>query len=60
VRKRYEELSALAKTFARQAHAATSEPVAAELWLIAKEYQAMAAKLADGRLPDIGDPPRWS
>jgi hypothetical protein len=32
--------------------------VAQELWKIAQEYQAEAAKLNGGTLPDIGDPPR--
>jgi hypothetical protein len=30
--------------------------VAQELWKIAQEYQAEAAKL--GKMPDIGDPPQ--
>jgi hypothetical protein len=32
--------------------------VARELWKMAQEYQAESAKLDDGRLPDLGNPPR--
>jgi hypothetical protein len=43
---------------ARCARSASTKQVARELWEIAQEYQAEAAKLDSGRMPDIGDPPQ--
>jgi hypothetical protein len=31
--------------------------IAYQLWLTAMDYQEKAAKLNDGKLPEIGDPP---
>ena len=53
----YEEASALAKIYARQARLAASKDVAADLWRMAREWQTQAAKLNTGKLPDIGEPP---
>jgi hypothetical protein len=46
----------LAIMSARNARISTDKRVAQELWKMAQEYQAEAAKL--GRMPDIGDPPQ--
>jgi hypothetical protein len=35
-----------------------TKQAARELWKIAQEYQAEAAKLDNGRMPDIGEPPQ--
>jgi hypothetical protein len=43
----------------RNARYTSNKQTACELWKIAKEYRAEAAKLGDGGLPDVGDPPRW-
>jgi hypothetical protein len=51
----YDDLVELARMCARNAHGTTSKDVADELWQMAKEYQAQAAKL--GTLPEIGDAP---
>ena len=48
----------LAVMSARCARGASTNRVAQELWEIAREYQAEAAKLNGGMLPDIGDPPQ--
>jgi hypothetical protein len=42
---------------ARNARSASTEQVARELWKMAQEYQAEAAKLGKGRVPDLGSPP---
>jgi hypothetical protein len=55
----YEQLVELAKLCANQSHVSFSKETAAELWRMAKEYQADAAKLDGGNLPDIGKPPPW-
>jgi hypothetical protein len=47
----------LAVMSARRARGASNRQTARELWKIAQEYQAEAAKLNGGTLPDIGDPP---
>jgi hypothetical protein len=47
----------LARICAMNARAANSEQVATELWRMAREYQAEAAKLDRGNVPDIGKPP---
>jgi hypothetical protein len=52
----FSEGSELATMSARNARISTSKEVARELWKMAQEYQAEAAKL--GRMPDIGDPPQ--
>ena len=51
----YSEVLELAIMSARNARLASTKQVAQELWKIAQEYQAEAAKL--GETPDIGDPP---
>jgi hypothetical protein len=48
----------LAVMSARCARGASNKQTARELWKIAQEYQAEAAKLNGGTLPDIGDPPQ--
>jgi hypothetical protein len=53
----YSEALELALMSARNARSASNKQVARELWKIAQEYQAKAAKLDNGRLPNIGDPP---
>jgi hypothetical protein len=53
----YSEALELAIMSARNARLAANKRVAHELWKMAREYQAEAAKLGDGRVPDIGDPP---
>jgi hypothetical protein len=55
----YDELVELARLCARNSRSATSRDVADELWRMAKEYQAQAAKL--GGSPALGDElPAWS
>jgi hypothetical protein len=49
----------LAKMCARNARAASEKRVARELWKMAQEYQAEAAKLDDGSLIDRGTAPQW-
>jgi hypothetical protein len=48
----------LAVISARSARGASNKQVARELWMIAQEYQAEAAKLDSDRVPDIGNPPQ--
>jgi len=50
----YEDLVELASICLRQARAAKSRAVAAELRRMAKEYQKRAAELAPGKLRDMG------
>jgi hypothetical protein len=52
----YSEVLELAIMSARNARLASTKQVAQELWKIAQEYQAEAAKL--GKMPDIGEPPQ--
>jgi len=52
----YDELVELATLCAHNSRIATSREVADELWRMAKEYQAQAAKL--GASPAIGDQTR--
>jgi hypothetical protein len=54
----YSEVLELALISARNARLTSNKQVARELWKIAEEYQAEAAKLGDGKLPDLGNPPR--
>jgi histidinol-phosphate/aromatic aminotransferase/cobyric acid decarboxylase-like protein len=54
----YSKAFELAVMSARCARCASTKQVAQELWKMAKEYQAEAAKLGDGRIPDLGSPPR--
>ena len=54
----YSEALELARMCARNAHTSSDKRVACELWKMAQEYQAEAAKLDDGKLPELGDPPR--
>jgi hypothetical protein len=53
----YKELADLAASCANSARLTTSPEVASQLWRMAMEYQEEAAKLGDGKLPSIGDPP---
>ncbi len=53
-----DDAAELARICALNARAANSEQVATELWRMAKEYQAEAAKLDSGNVADIGEPPR--
>jgi hypothetical protein len=49
----YEDLLELARICARNARLpGTTRAVAAELWKMAKDYQARAAQLNGGNLPD--------
>jgi hypothetical protein len=54
----YYDVFELAVMSARCARGASSKRVAQELWKIAQEYQAEAAKIDSDRVPDLGDPPR--
>jgi hypothetical protein len=54
----HDDAAELARICAMNARAASSEHVAAELWRMATEYQAEAAKLDSGNVPAIGEPPR--
>jgi hypothetical protein len=54
----YEEAMELAQVCARNAHLAMSKEAARELWHMALEYLAEAAKLNRGEKLDIGDTPR--
>ena len=49
------DLVELARLCVRNARITMNSEVADELWRMAKEYQAQAAKLGD--FPDIGDEP---
>jgi hypothetical protein len=53
----YKEVVDLATSCAKSARATTSPEVGYQLWQTALEYQEKAAKLDDGKRPDIGDPP---
>jgi hypothetical protein len=53
----YSEVLELALMSARNARLCSNKQVARELWRTALEYQAEAAKLGDGKLPELGDPP---
>ena len=53
----YSEAFELAMMFGRNARLSTNIEVARELWKMAQEYQAEAAKLGNGRMPDLGNPP---
>ena len=54
----YREALELALMSARNARLTSDKQTARELWKIAQEYQAEAAKLDNGRMPDIGEPPQ--
>jgi hypothetical protein len=56
----YDELVELAKLCAHNARIATSREVVDELWRMAKEYQARAANVDGGTVPEIGDDPGGS
>jgi hypothetical protein len=49
----YEELLELASLCARNARISSDREVARELWKMAQEYQAEAAKRDNGRLPEF-------
>jgi hypothetical protein len=53
----YDKVLELALMSARNARSASTEQAARELWKMAQEYQAEAAKLGNGRVPDLGSPP---
>jgi hypothetical protein len=53
----YDELAGLAQMCALQARASTAKDVARELWNMALEYQKQATNFADGKRPEIGEPP---
>jgi hypothetical protein len=55
----YKEAAELARICAHNARYASTRAVAVELWRMAEEYQAEAAKLKNGKMPDIGDVPAW-
>ena len=52
----YSDLVELARMCWRQAHLTQAEDVARELRRMAHEYQQKAAKLDDGKLPDLVGP----
>ena len=54
----YSKVLELALISARNARFTSHKQTACELWNIAQEYRAEAAKLGDGKLPNLGDPPR--
>ena len=51
------DLIDMAELCARNARAANSQGAARTLWKMATEYAQRAAKLDNGRMPNIGDPP---
>jgi hypothetical protein len=51
------EMIEMAELCARNARAANSRGVARTLWKMANEYAERAAKLDNGRMPEIDDPP---
>ena len=53
----YNELIDLAKSCANIARLTINPEVANYFWRVAMDYQEKAAKLNDGKLPDIGDLP---
>ena len=55
--RKYKELVDLAISCADSSRLMTSPEVASQLWRMAMDYQEEAAKLNDGKLPNIGDPP---
>jgi hypothetical protein len=55
----YEDVVRLAEICAREAWIASTPQIAAELWRMAKEYQA-AAEHHRGEALDIGEPPPWA
>ena len=54
----FREAAELAIMCAVNARGAATRPIAAELWQMAKEYQAEAATLDRDQPVDIGDPPQ--
>lgn len=50
----YDECAELARLCWRQSYLVQTEGVAAELRLMAREYQEKAAKLDSGNVPDLG------
>jgi hypothetical protein len=54
----YSEAFKLAMISAHNARICSDKRAARKLWKIAQEYQAEAAKLDNGRMPDIGEPPQ--
>jgi hypothetical protein len=54
----FSEALNLAVMCARNAHLCSNQQVARERWKMAQEYQAEAVKLGNGKVPDLGSPPR--
>jgi hypothetical protein len=55
----HQDAKELALACARNARLASTKAVSLELWRMALEYQAEAAKLNNGRKPYLGEPPLW-
>ena len=53
----FKELVGVAKSCANIARLTANAEVANYFWRLAMDYQAKAARLNDGKLPDIGDLP---
>ena len=56
----YREAAELAIMCAYNARSAATQPVAAELWQMAKEYRAEAAKLDSSKSHKVAEPLRRS
>lgn len=54
----HSEAFELAIMSARHSRIAANKRVARALWKMAQEYQAEAAKLDSGRMPELGNPPQ--
>jgi hypothetical protein len=54
----HRQAAELALMCAYNARGAATHPVAAELWQMAKEYQAEAARLDRNQPVELGEPPR--
>ena len=53
----YGEALELATICAQNARISSDKNVARELWKMAREYQGEVAKLDNGTLPELGNPP---
>ena len=56
----FEDLQELALVCAHQALVTARNRGAAELWRLATQYQAEAAKVGNGKVVNIGKRPRWA
>ena len=54
----YDDCLAMAQLCAKNARSAQTKEVAEQLWKMAREHQAKAARLDRGNPPDIGNPPQ--